>query len=666
MKLDGLSLRAKLLLTTVITVLLAFSVTLGVLALRSHEAVLEQGMARAEQVTATTVRDIEARLALAMNTANTLARTLEGLHDNGMRDRFVVNETLRQVLAGEPDLLGVYTGWEPDAFDGKDSYYAGAPGQEASGRFVPYWNRVGNHLALETLTGFDVPGEGDYYQYPKRTGQAFVAEPYEYKVSGQTMLVTSLVQPVKVKGAFVGIAGVDLALARFAEDMAKIKPFGVGHVELYTAAGLVVAHPDAASIGKTANDLPPEAIAALKEGRSLQWRDSEGVLHFMQRIPLAHTDTHWGGVIAVPGSEITRSADDMRNTAIVLGLVSVLLTAVVIFLVMTVQTRPLGHLAEAMEALAGGEGDLTRRLPEDRKDELGRVSRAVNQFLGNLQRMFIEVRDQSSGVAQGVLEVSGSADQVAESSGRLADAAGDNAATVEEITVSIAHIASNASEVDTIMGDTQQASHQSCARVRDMQSHMSSIADSIRMLSESLSGLADRSSEISGIVNVIREIADQTNLLALNAAIEAARAGEQGRGFAVVADEVRKLAERTSTATSEIHRMIDGMQGETVRAVGNMNETRAAVESGVERASSVAEEIAEIEQSISRAAARVREIAEATNEQSSATTLLAQSAEQTSNAVQTVDGAIQQASATLRELGVMADRLGALVARFKL
>lgn len=106
MKLDGLSLRAKLLLTTVITVLLAFSVTLGVLALRSHEAVLEQGMARAEQVTATTVRDIEARLALAMNTANTLARTLEGLHDNGMRDRFVVNETLRQVLAGEPDLLG--------------------------------------------------------------------------------------------------------------------------------------------------------------------------------------------------------------------------------------------------------------------------------------------------------------------------------------------------------------------------------------------------------------------------------------------------------------------------------------------------------------------------------------------------------------------------------
>jgi methyl-accepting chemotaxis protein/methyl-accepting chemotaxis protein-2 (aspartate sensor receptor) len=304
-------------------------------------------------------------------------------------------------------------------------------------------------------------------------------------------------------------------------------------------------------------------------------------------------------------------------------------------------TRPLETLADAMQALASGEGDLTRRLPETRsKDELGRVATSVNAFLGSLQRMFIEVRDQSHTLVGGIREVSDATSHIAGSSRSLAGTTGDNAATIEEITVSIGHIASHANDANGVMLDTHTASQRSGEAVRGMQTHMRDIAGSMETLAGSLTGLAERSVQINGIVQVIREIADQTNLLALNAAIEAARAGEQGRGFAVVADEVRKLAERTSNATTEIRDMIAAMHSETDRAVESMNSTREAVESGVERAARVAEEIGGIEAGMQRAAERVREIAEATQEQSAATTALAQSAEQASEVVQNTDRSV--------------------------
>ncbi|PZU55849.1 MAG: methyl-accepting chemotaxis protein [Thauera sp.] len=667
MNLHALSLRTKLLASTVITVLLCFSVTLGVLAWRSHQAVLEQGLARAESVAASVAHDAGANLDEAMAVSSTLALSLEGLHAKGSPDRDAVSRLLRRTLEGRPALLGVYTGWEANAFDGRDADFAGSAGHDASGRFVPYWSRSGDKLSVEPLVDYDKPGAGDYYQQPKKTGRAYLAEPYEYVVGGRKMLITSLVKPLAVNGRFAGIAGVDMALDRLADELGRIKPFDVGTVALYAPSGLVVAHTDAARIGKPAADLPADALAALREGRSLQWRDAAGVRHFLQRVSLSDSDAWWGSVVSVPEDVITASANALRNTAIVMGIVSVLLTAGVLFALLGAMTRPLETLADAMQALAGGEGDLTRRLPETgSRDELGRVATSVNAFLGSLQRMFIEVRDQSHTLVGGIREVSDATSHIAGSSRSLAGTTGDNAATIEEITVSIGHIASHANDANGVMLDTHTASQRSGEAVRGMQTHMRDIAGSMETLAGSLTGLAERSVQINGIVQVIREIADQTNLLALNAAIEAARAGEQGRGFAVVADEVRKLAERTSNATTEIRDMIAAMHSETDRAVESMNSTREAVESGVERAARVAEEIGGIEAGMQRAAERVREIAEATQEQSAATTALAQSAEQASEVVQNTDEAIQRTSATLSQIGRASDHLGELVGRFKL
>jgi methyl-accepting chemotaxis protein/methyl-accepting chemotaxis protein-2 (aspartate sensor receptor) len=666
MNLNSLSLRTKLLSSTVITVTLGFSLTLGVLAWRSHDAIMEQGLARAERVAASVASDVGSRLDDALSVSTSLSLTLEGLRGKGTLDRDAVNRLLRRTLEGQPGLLGVYTGWEPDAFDGRDREFAGTAGHDASGRFVTYWGRSGSTLAQEALSGYDQPGAGDYYLQPRRTGRALLAEPYSYTVGGKRMLITSLVQPVAVNGRFAGIAGVDIALGTMAEELARMKPFGSGRVELYTSVGMVVAHPDGARIGKPATGLPPEALAALKEGRDMHWRDDNGVLHFLSRVSVTGTDAWWGSVTSLPETAITASADGLRHTAIVMGLVSIVLTTGVLFALLGALTRPLGQLAEAMQSLAGGEGDLTRRLAADSDDELGRVARAVNAFLSSLQRMFTDVRNQSQALVSGIRAVSDSTGEIADSSRRLASATGDNAATIEEITVSINHIASHASDVNAVMLDTHDASRRSGDAVRGMEAHMRDISGTMETLGEALTGLAARSGEINGIVEVIRSIADQTNLLALNAAIEAARAGEQGRGFAVVADEVRKLAERTGIATAEINALIDAIIGETDSAVTRMKGTRDAVEAGVGRAAEVAAEIAGIEKSMDHAAARVREIADATREQSVATNALARSAEHASGVVQRTDEAIQHASATLTQIGQASDHLGELVGRFKL
>ena len=191
-------------------------------------------------------------------------------------------------------------------------------------------------------------------------------------------------------------------------------------------------------------------------------------------------------------------------------------------------------------------------------------------------------------------------------------------------------------------------------------------AQEVEALSAMLDGLSQRSEEISGIIRVIKEIADQTNLLALNAAIEAARAGEQGRGFAVVADEVRKLAERTSQATVQITGMIEGVHGETRKAVENMQGTLDAVRGGATHSTEAAEKINAIRHNINDVVAKIEEIALSTREQFSATTAMAQSAEKITTQTQHSDSALQRAAEQVRHLNGLATSLRGLFSNFRM
>ncbi len=659
-----MGLRTKLITATVVTVALGFSATLGIVTYKSYTATYTQGEALAQAEALDAAGRVRLRLDNAMSVAHSLALDLEGLHGTGAQSRTAINAMLRHSLEGRPEILGIYTGWEPNAFDGDDARHAGKEGHDSTGRFVPYWHRGNGQPALEPLVDYTKEGAGDYYLVAQRSRKPQLIDPYFYVISGKQVLITSLVQPILKDGRFQGIAGVDIALDALQKELAAIRPLQAGHVALYSASGLVVSHPDTASLGKPAS-LPADALAALKAGTRLRWTDG-GTVNFLEPTHIQGPDTPWATVVSVPTEAIIGSAESLRTTAILLGLVSAGLITAVLFGLLTALTRPLTQLSRAMNELSSGDADLTRRVPIDRADELGRTAAALNAFLDRLHGMFRDVRDESQALAKGLRDVNRSTEQVAMSSRTVADTTSENAATIEEITVSSGHIADHAREADEAMLATREQSRRSAQAVSAMEAQMRNIGTTIESLAGSLGELSVRSQQVAGVVQVIREVADQTNLLALNAAIEAARAGEQGRGFAVVADEVRKLAERTGSATLEIRSTIDSMHQDTEQAVAGMTGTRHEVESGIANVAAVAREIAAIEASMEAAALRVREIAEATREQSAATTALARSVEVTSNMVTSTDDAIQTASGTIVQLDQASGRLGELVGRFKL
>jgi methyl-accepting chemotaxis protein len=326
----------------------------------------------------------------------------------------------------------------------------------------------------------------------------------------------------------------------------------------------------------------------------------------------------------------------------------------------------LRRIRHALAEIAQGEGDLTARLEIDSEDEIGKVARAFNTFLGRLHQMFRSLNDEAARLTGGVRSLEATMGTIAAESSQLADISSSNAATIEQITVAVSHIADNAGDADRLMHETGELSAKGVQQVREAASNAARTMDEVNALSSVLEQLETSSEQISSIVEVIREIADQTNLLALNAAIEAARAGEQGRGFAVVADEVRKLAERTAGATLEIGKMIERVRTETGQAAARMRTTTAEVETSVALSNTAAERIADMQARLQEAIERIGEIALSTREQTNATTLMAQSTEQINARLLAADDALQTSRRTLSEMRAVADATERLLSGFKL
>jgi methyl-accepting chemotaxis protein len=327
---------------------------------------------------------------------------------------------------------------------------------------------------------------------------------------------------------------------------------------------------------------------------------------------------------------------------------------------------PIRKLSDMMTDIAEGEGDLTQRIEIKSNDELGKLAKGFNTFAQKIHDTIAQVASSANEVASAATQIAAVSDEMANGLSQQSAQVHQISSAIEEMNASIVEVARKSVDVSKHAEHDAQAAEDGGRIVFETVNEMQSIKKTVSDTAASVEELGKRGEQIGLIIEVINDIADQTNLLALNAAIEAARAGEHGRGFAVVADEVRKLADRTTKATDEVAQSINAIQDETKLAVERMSKGTDQVASGVERASEAGESLKKIVDSSKNAAEMIQSIAAAAEEQSTASTQVANNIERISSFTrQSSEGASQAAQAS-GQLSDKAEQLQRLVKQFKI
>jgi methyl-accepting chemotaxis protein len=596
MRLPRLTIKLRLIVCVVLVTGLSLLLVATVITRRNLTESRRTGFAYAQEVAERNAAQVRQALMGPLGTARDLAQVMSADAVTGVT-RTRANAELRAVLSAHSDYLATWTAFEPNAFDGRDADYRNADVRsDATGRFVPYWFRDGADITSSPLTDYTKPGAGDYYLIARNSGKEKVIEPYDYKVGGKTVLMTSLTVPIKVNGKTVGTAGVDLPLGDLGTDLAGIKPFGTGRAMLISSGGLLVAGGDSAQAGKAADaDATALARKAATHGSPVQQLISgrNETVRIAAPLTLGAADT-WTLIVSVPTSTILAAAHTSLDISIWITLGAVLVAALIALLIARSVVRPIDRLRDRMAEIADGDGDLTQRVTVRSNDEAGQLASAFNRFV---EKVAVTVR----AIAGSATDVRSAADRLADATERLSEDAvqvsrksGTAADATRTVNEGVQSVAAGAEQMNSAIADIAGNAAQA-ARV----------ASDARTVAESTNGqvaqLGTATEEIGDVVRLITSIAEQTNLLALNATIEAARAGEMGKGFAVVAGEVKELSQQTAQATEEITGRITAIQtisgsaaiaiAEIVQVISTIGDYTTSIASAVEEQTATTNEM---------------------------------------------------------------------------
>lgn len=483
----------------------------------------------------------------------------------------------------------------------KKSFLAIGLGYESDGKVVE------NDDGWEPSSDYD-PRKRPWFVDAKASKKLIVTAPY-VDISTKNVII-SIGTPIYDQGRFSGAMFYDMELTGLAELVNSINLFDAGYLFIVSGDGATIAHPDTKNNGEKLSTYLPQVT--LKEGDQQIEIDGTRYLVSFTHIP----SENWYIGAIVDESIAFNAIGVLRNSSIIYTLIGLVLSVIGLTLLIKVLMRPLGVLNEAIQDVASGQGDLTKRLDTNTDQEFAQLASGFNTFTETLQKQITQSKAIGEEIMRGTeLTVQG-AHESAEAMRTQLQELEQLATAMHEMAVTSTEVANNAQGAAAAAKEADEATQDGSSVVSETTLSIDNLSARIDQAVEEVKGLESATANIETILKVINDIADQTNLLALNAAIEAARAGESGRGFAVVADEVRTLAQRTQQSTTEIRSMIEQLQAGASSVSSAMNESKTTAVDAVNKAKTANSALNRIRDAIQVISDMNIQIASAAEEQS--------------------------------------------------
>ncbi|ELV8689194.1 methyl-accepting chemotaxis protein [Vibrio vulnificus] len=508
----------------------------------------------------------------------------------------------------------------------------------------------------------------EWYQNAKSGNSAKLTDIYVDKITGEK--VVSATMPVYYQGQFQGVLLGDILLSDIIKMVSDMR-FAGGAATLTDKNAVFFASDDPNDIGKTPSQVSP----VFGDMERAFFNQQQGHLQFpylgiefdgyFQRVNLTQ-EQYWTLMVFVDQDTALAGVREAQNEAIVTGVILLLVSAVVMVLTLEHAYKPLLKLKKAVLGLSKGSGDLTARLTVEGGDDLAQISEGFNRFVQSLQGMMLQVSEASQNISSNIVQLN----QTAVENEKVLithSAETDQVVTaITEMSESARSVAENVTQSNRITEGASKEAKQSLEIVNNAVTTVSALVNDVEEMSNRIVSMNQDANKISEVLNVIGEISEQTNLLALNAAIEAARAGEQGRGFAVVADEVRALAARTQNSTTEISEMLSKLLDGTSSVVASMERTKQQCQSTASKTSEVSNSLNLMSDSVRDIDDVSTQIAAATEEQSTVAAELSRNMLAIRDIVTNLVASGRQTVAATESLADSNHELDKLVSNFKL
>ncbi len=454
------------------------------------------------------------------------------------------------------------------------------------------------------------PRKRPWYKDAKNSGALIITDPYADSVTKEILI--SIATPIKQDGSFIGAIFFDMSLAGLSEMVNNVNLFDAGYLFIIAQDGTIIAHPDSKLNGQKMEAFLPGIQIRENEHQQVTLKDGLNYTLDYAKIP----GQNWYVGVLLDEKIAYESVYNLRTTSIVYSILGLIISIIILLFIIRKLMSPLNDLNDAIQDVASGNGDLTKRLSTDTDLEFSELAGGFNTFSEKLQGQITHLKAISEEIMRGTESTYRSASDSAQAMGVQLQELEQLATAMHEMATTASDVATNAQNAAAAAQEADDATQLGAGVVRDTTASIDSLSAQIDQAVTEVQKLEDATNSIETVLQVINDIADQTNLLALNAAIEAARAGEQGRGFAVVADEVRTLAQRTQESTTEIRSMIEQLQAGATAVASTMNQSKDAASGTVEKAQQADEALQRIFDAIKSITDMNLQIASAAEEQS--------------------------------------------------